>query len=202
MTGRLLDAAESLYALEGPRALTNRRIAEAANTTTQAIYTYFGGRDQLIDAMWRRAVDGVSDLLSNTLGLNADTSAPDQPDEVVAALFEAAHSYRTYCLHYPGRFRLLQRAGADNGTPPDANELREKVFSHLATFGEKTSNHPPEVYPSRVRLSLASINGLIQAEIDGFVTAGDQPELLLNELIYRFLTPVTQPPSLPYPVLA
>src|SRR5689334_6011644 len=49
----LLDAAGELLHREGPTALTTRRLAEAAGTTTQSIYTLFGGKEGIVRAMFR-----------------------------------------------------------------------------------------------------------------------------------------------------
>src|SRR5919204_1049002 len=49
----LLDAAGELLSAEGPGALTTRRLADAAGTTTQSIYTLFGGKEGIVRAMYR-----------------------------------------------------------------------------------------------------------------------------------------------------
>ncbi len=45
---RLLEAAALLLDEEGPDALTARRLAAAANTSTMAVYTHFGGMPALV----------------------------------------------------------------------------------------------------------------------------------------------------------
>jgi AcrR family transcriptional regulator len=47
----LIDIGARLLAEEGPQALSTRRIAAAAGTSTMAVYTYFGGMDQLVREM-------------------------------------------------------------------------------------------------------------------------------------------------------
>lgn len=44
----LVEAAAKLLADEGPRALTTRRLATEAGTSTMALYTYFGGMSGLV----------------------------------------------------------------------------------------------------------------------------------------------------------
>ena len=44
----LLDAAGALLHAEGPQALTTRRLADAVGTSTQAIYTLFGGKEGIV----------------------------------------------------------------------------------------------------------------------------------------------------------
>ncbi|MFD0660124.1 TetR/AcrR family transcriptional regulator [Thermocatellispora tengchongensis] len=54
----ILDAAIRLLADEGPAALTVRRISGDVGCSTKVIYTMFGGKDGLVEALWRRASPG------------------------------------------------------------------------------------------------------------------------------------------------
>jgi AcrR family transcriptional regulator len=47
----LIEAAARLLANEGPTALSTRRLATAVGTSTMAVYTHFGGMDDLVRAM-------------------------------------------------------------------------------------------------------------------------------------------------------
>ena len=47
----LMETAARLLAEEGPSALSTRRLAAAAGTSTMAVYTHFGGMDDLVRAM-------------------------------------------------------------------------------------------------------------------------------------------------------
>src|ERR1041385_3674487 len=49
----LLDAAGQLLLAEGADGITTRRLAAMAGTTTQAIYTEFGGKEGIARAMYR-----------------------------------------------------------------------------------------------------------------------------------------------------
>ncbi|MGW5156849.1 TetR/AcrR family transcriptional regulator [Nonomuraea wenchangensis] len=48
----ILDTATHLLVTEGPGALTVRRIAGEAGCSTKVIYTLFGGKDGLVEALW------------------------------------------------------------------------------------------------------------------------------------------------------
>lgn len=49
----LIEAAARLLAEEGPQALSTRRLAAAVGASTMAVYTRFGGKDDLVRAMAR-----------------------------------------------------------------------------------------------------------------------------------------------------
>ena len=93
----LLDAAERLIEAEGVGALSVRRVAEAAGTTTRAVYSLYGSRDGLVAALGQRAFEllgeGVADL-------------PDTADPA-ADLVEAGVSvFRRFSVEHPSLFRV------------------------------------------------------------------------------------------------
>src|SRR3954470_17145701 len=51
----LLDTASRLLVKEGPAALTMRRLAAAAGCSTTVLYTTFGGKDGIAEALYREA---------------------------------------------------------------------------------------------------------------------------------------------------
>ena len=51
---RLVEVAAELLATEGGPGVTARRVAAGAGVSTQAVYTHFGGMDDL-DDLWRPA---------------------------------------------------------------------------------------------------------------------------------------------------
>lgn len=50
---RLVEAAAQLLATGGRDAVTARRVASAVGASTQAVYTHFGGMDELLAEIWR-----------------------------------------------------------------------------------------------------------------------------------------------------
>lgn len=184
MRSRLLDAAESIFATEGQSGLTNRHISAEAGTTTQAIYTYFGSREALLDAMYRRAIDGAEEII----GL-ASSSARTDPDErdVFDAFCEAAREYRRFCLGHPGRFRLI-RSGPDAvGLPTAATALRSRLVDAISSFGRSGPGKQTPLYEARVHMTVSAMHGFFQAELDGFIDESLNPEALFDELVHRCL---------------
>jgi AcrR family transcriptional regulator len=60
----LIETAARLLAEEGPGALSTRRLAAEAGTSTMAVYTYFGGMDDLVRAMVREGFTMLNDRMS------------------------------------------------------------------------------------------------------------------------------------------
>src|SRR6476646_9001816 len=56
----LLDAAGELLHAEGPHALSTRRLADLVGTSTQSIYTLFGGKQGVLRAVYREGFDRLA----------------------------------------------------------------------------------------------------------------------------------------------
>lgn len=87
----LIDAAARLLAEEGPRALSTRRIAAEAGTSTMALYTYCGGMNGLVREM---IYEGFARLHRHLAGVA-------QTDDPVADLALMGRAYRHNALANP-----------------------------------------------------------------------------------------------------
>lgn len=87
----ILDAASRLLVEEGPQALTMRRVASEVGCSTTVLYTMFGGKGGLADALYREGFERLTRRLEEAE--NADDS--DDPVVQAAAL---AIAYRESAL--------------------------------------------------------------------------------------------------------
>jgi AcrR family transcriptional regulator len=78
LAANLIGTAARLLAEEGPRALSTRRLAAEAGTSTMAVYTYFGGMDDLVRAMVREGFTMLNDRMT------AIAQTEDPASDVVA----------------------------------------------------------------------------------------------------------------------
>jgi AcrR family transcriptional regulator len=60
LSGKLIETAARLLAEQGPVALTTRRLATEVGTSTMAVYTRFGGMDDLVRAGFRHLSESMS----------------------------------------------------------------------------------------------------------------------------------------------
>ncbi len=93
----LLAAAERILDEEGFKALSLRRLAAAADTTTRAVYSLFGSKDGLIVALSQRAFELLGAAIAE-LPASADPSA-DLVEAGVAV-------FRRFALEHASLFRL------------------------------------------------------------------------------------------------
>lgn len=93
----LLEAAATSLAVDGIEGFNLRKVANEAATTTQSVYTYFGSKDQLIDAV---VTEAFARLLAEQLRV-AET------DDVVDDLLRLSLAYRRYALQNPTFYRVM-----------------------------------------------------------------------------------------------
>ncbi|HEX6354686.1 TetR/AcrR family transcriptional regulator [Actinophytocola sp.] len=84
----LIDVAAKLLADEGPRALSTRRIAAEADTSTMAVYTHFGGMSGLVREI----------VYEGFARLQTYFSQVQQTDDPVADLCVLGRAYRRNAL--------------------------------------------------------------------------------------------------------
>ena len=131
--GQLLEAAERIVDEEGLDALSVRRVANAAEVTTRAVYSLFGSKDGLVVALGARAFD----LLKAALDALPTTSDP------ASDLVEAgARVFRRFALEHPA---LLRIGVLHEGMSPElANQFRgaaDRAFVGLQSRIARLADH-------------------------------------------------------------
>ncbi|MEO0494443.1 MAG: TetR/AcrR family transcriptional regulator [Actinomycetota bacterium] len=108
MRERVLRVADDLLADEGPDALSLRRIADLADTSTQAVYTRFGGKPGLADALFRSGYRRLADEIA---------AMPDLHDPI-EQLRALALAYRRVALANPHHYKLMTGRPIADYDPP------------------------------------------------------------------------------------
>src|SRR5579862_2721138 len=94
---RLLAAGLGVLRDEGPAALRVRRVAAEAGCSTMAIYTWFGGKDGLVEAMWLDGFGGLRGVLSAV-----PSEGPPRRRSV-----RVMEAYRRWALDHPTQYQLM-----------------------------------------------------------------------------------------------
>jgi AcrR family transcriptional regulator len=95
---RLLAAAEQIVGESGPNALSVRTVADAVGTTTRAVYSVFGSKGGLLEALAIR----LFELLSSTIDAIAPTDDP--VNDLIAA---SLHGFRHVALEHSALYNLV-----------------------------------------------------------------------------------------------
>lgn len=110
----LLAAAEALLAKGGAEALSVRGVAEAAGTTTRAVYSVFGGKEGLLRALYREAFHAlIADL----------EPLPVTDDPLADLVAYGAVGFRGWAQKHPDLFRIAFSEVAPIGPPESVSGL-------------------------------------------------------------------------------
>ncbi len=118
----ILDAATRLLVEGGLPALSMRRVAAEVGCSTTVLYTLFGGKQGMVEALWREGFDRLWQAEEVVL-------ATDDPLGRLAAL---GWAYRQHALENPDYYRVMFGAAVPNFRPSArALELSRQTFRVL-----------------------------------------------------------------------
>jgi AcrR family transcriptional regulator len=179
---QLLAAAERLVADGGPTALSVRAVAEAAGTSTRAVYSLFGSKEGLlVEALARDAFEY----------LYVEIGKLEETDDPAADLIAVGIPvFRRFVREHPALYRIaFQRIvpGLDAG--PELTATRQRAWDQLVakvarleTAGLLGGKPPPEAAVEFI----AMMDGLGSAELRGAVLRllpeGDEEQAWRNAL--------------------
>jgi AcrR family transcriptional regulator len=176
---RLVEGAERMLTQGGADQLSLRQLARDAGTSTMGIYTLFGGKDGLMQALY---AEGFARLYRYAL------SAESKQDPV-GWLWQALFAYRRFALEHSALYRLCfggeQRfvpverdARFGSLTVPDAGAYQSykslmDAFAEGQRCGVIVSGQSADAL---AHLAWAIIHGLVSLEIAGYVDPGQARE--------------------------
>ncbi len=159
--GRILDSALRLLADEGHSALTVRRVAAEANCSTIGVYTWFGGKDGLVDAIWIDGFQSFSDALR-------DAQPQSGP---LGRLRSQAMAYRSWALLHPRHYRVMfMQAIVDHVPSTEATLVSLSAFTALqeavAEAAAKNELRSPDL-DAVAMACWGTAHGLVAIELTG-----------------------------------
>jgi AcrR family transcriptional regulator len=115
--------AERIVAEHGLAALSIRAVADAAHTTTRAVYSTFGSKDGLIDALAQTAFEFLYTEIEKL---------PETNDPIRDAIDVAVKVFRRLVLDHPVLYRIaFQRVAPGLPAGPDVTAARQRAFAQL-----------------------------------------------------------------------
>jgi AcrR family transcriptional regulator len=181
----LLDGASGLLVAEGPGALTMRRVAGAVGCSTTVLYTMFGAKEGLAEALYREGFERLRGRLE---------AVPDGGDPLVR-LRELARAYRDNALAEAAYYGVMfQRAIPRFEPSPAALAVAGASLEVLAQAVEAAMDagalRPGD--PRAVAEVLwAAVHGAVSLELAGHfpdpAVAADRFQTLASAAILPFL---------------
>ena len=158
---RMLEAAARLVAEEGPRGVSARRIAAAAGTSTMAVYTHFGGMEELRRAIRQEGFDRLTEHL-------ADVERTDDP------LLDLARLGAAYCrnaLDNPDLYRVTFLEGPiDLEDAATGWESFTPVIAGVQRCIDEGAFDPGDAWSRAIHLWTGA-HGMLSAYFAGLMTA-------------------------------
>lgn len=176
---RLIASAARLLAEEGPAALSTRRVAKDAGTSTMAVYTYFGSIAELVNAV---VDDGFARLAAAAIG-------PRTADPV-ADMISLGLGYVTHARLNPGLYTVMFGTTALGPFRPSTEQLktsRREVFDEFVAVCGRAGADGRFEYNSDGWLIAHQlwtvVHGYVMLEFAGYVSAaGGVRKILLPSL--------------------
>jgi AcrR family transcriptional regulator len=119
---RILDSAVTILAEKGQSGLTVRAVAQASNFSTTGIYTWFGGKDGLLEAIYS---DGFARFRTHVASADSDPSPRSR-------LYRSGELYWEWALANPTHYLLMFSGVPSSFTPsPEAIAEADLAFTDL-----------------------------------------------------------------------
>ncbi len=176
---RLLEAAARLLGEEGPAALSTRRLATEAETSTMAVYTHFGGMPALVREI---VVEGFARLF-------ARVEAVEPSGDPLEDLRLFAVAYRDNALDNPYLYAVMFGSASLGGyrLHDDDLEIGLRAFGQLVEASKRAleAGALRECDPTALAGQLwVALHGYVLAEHSGYHQVVDDPE---NEVLWPML---------------
>ncbi|MDJ0341926.1 TetR/AcrR family transcriptional regulator [Streptomyces sp. H10-C2] len=158
---RLVTCATEMLATRPRESVTVRALATAAGTSTTAVYSLFGGKDELIGEVRNRAV----------AGLFQDMSAVPTSEETPADLYALAAAYRRWGREHSHLYTVLF-GGVQSFDPSGAVGTNDPIRPLLAAIDRALAESALTGDATCIALSLwVALHGLVTLELAGALDA-------------------------------
>ena len=166
MRARLVAAALAVLQRDGASALTVRNITAEAGCSTTGVYTYFGGKQGLVEAIF---VEGFESFDRAVVPLMA---AGDMP--------ASGRAYRRWALDNPTQYMVMFGRAVPDFTP--SAQARERAVQSFAALAESIQRIAPGAdYAERAFHVFATVHGYVMLELSGMGAPTEQESDVLYE---------------------
>lgn len=150
MRSELVAAALTVLQREGAAGLTVRSITNEAGCSTTGVYTYFGGKHGLVEAIFLQGFDSF------------DTAV--DPGLDVGDLAAAGRAYRRWALDHRTQYMVMFGRAVPDYVPSDAARARAlESFARLADGVRRAA--PGDDFAERAYHLFATVHGYVMLEM-------------------------------------
>lgn len=190
---RILDAAESLFAMRGYAATSVREIVRAAGVTNPMLYYYFGSKEDLLLHLIRERFGEFGDLLASTLG--------DCPD-AECVLTSWSNTLIMFTTKRPVSTRMVYSMIFGTGDDVQRNAVLQESMALGAILIANLQRTLPHVDQARLTFALliyrSVMDMMVFAAMEGGAPANSAE--IVDALVQRTLSVLTD--DLPAPEIS
>lgn len=176
----LLAAAARILTEEGLSALTVRHLAQRVNVSTKAVYTLFGGKEGLLEALYLDAFDGIGRFLP-------DVAAIEPPGHRLVAL---AKGYRLYALARPDHYAVMFGDAGTGFSPSPEN--RRHAWNTTRPMRQTLRQCRPGMTAEEadfiMRALWAGMHGVVSLELRQLIGGPELAARLFDDMLLAILT--------------
>jgi AcrR family transcriptional regulator len=181
----LLDGASGLLVAEGPGALTMRRVAGVVGCSTTVLYTMFGSKEGLADALYREGFERLRARME---------AMPDGGDPLVR-LGELARAYRDNALAQRAYYGVMFQRAIPRFEPSPASLATAGASLEALDLAVRAAMDAGVLRPGDPRavaeVLWAAVHGTVSLELAGHfpdpAVAADRFQTLTSAAILPFL---------------
>lgn len=156
MRTALVDAALTVLHRDGAAGLTVRRITQEAGCSTTGIYTYFGGKHGLVEAIFVQGFDSFDEAV--------------RPGLESGDLVAAGRAYRRWALEHRTQYMVMFGRAVPDYVPSEAaRERARRSFGRLAEGVRRTAAGDDHL--GRAYHLFATVHGYVMLEMAGMGAA-------------------------------
>lgn len=194
---KLLDRAGELISSDGPKALSLRKLAADAGTSTTAVYSLFGSKPDLVNALYAEGFRRFGTRLAAVP--HTGDAAPD--------LVRLGIAYRESALADPHLYAIMFTRSVPGFEPnAEAEQLARATLEPLARIARDgvSSGQFADVAPEMIMVSSwGLVHGLVSLEMSGTLPSGfdlaGSYEKALRAHASGWLRPASDASSTPLP---
>jgi AcrR family transcriptional regulator len=124
----IIASAVRLLAVEGPDALSVRRLAADAGVAPMGVYNHFGGKNGVIDVVFRQGFARLAESLASLAAI----------DDPIDALREGFRRYRRLALDDPTTYALMFLRSVDSFEPSEESlQVAADSFGQLVAVVDR-----------------------------------------------------------------
>jgi AcrR family transcriptional regulator len=186
----MLDAASRLLVEEGPAALTVRKVAVAVNCSTTLLYSIFGGKDGLTNALYLEGCERLKRVYVETQPELAKVDA-------IEGIWIWGRSYLDFARANPSYYLVMFGDAFAGFIPPLESRVSAwGTFTPLIQQFERCMQDgllPKSSPTAAARLMWAALHGIASLELKGFYLKKEHPDALFKSAVRAILLSLKNP---------